>query len=253
MSWHSNARHLREDELGLTPARCVESAKAKVSSLSLSTTTMCWLLTTSSKRCGLARSGQYSAHGGGDIAGEFEVAPEPWTKSLWPLLALRDVRKPMWSNNPDDWYVLPCGAGLCVRATVGREYEALLRQQPRRRALDRIGSGLSSCGDSDLVLCSTHLGLGFGSFPELRLKHLIPAHRLKEDYLIRLVQETTTSGVLLHYFRSGVVPPNPDRLLEIGKYVFTFLREGRRQARREKAFHEARRRGIENVRRLSIQ
>jgi hypothetical protein len=250
LSWHSNARHLHEGELGLTPARLRGIRESRGDLLIFVDDDNVLAPDYLEQALWVGKEWPLLGAWGGDIAGEFEVAPEPWTKSFWPLLALRDVRRPMWSNNPDDGHALPCGAGLCVRATVAREYETLLRQQPRRRALDRIGSSLSSCGDSDLALCSTHLGLGFGSFPALRLKHLIPAQRLKEDYLIHLVRETATSAVLLHYFRSGVVPPNPDRLREMGKYVLTFLREGRRQARVEKAFYEARRVGIASVRRL---
>ena len=118
--------------------------------------------------------------------------------------------------------------------------------------LDRIGPGLSSCGDTALVLCSESLALGFGNFPALRLKHLIPRKRLQEDYLVRLMQEITTSALVLRYLRSGAVSPNPNRVNTIARYFFSLIRQGWRQARIYKASQDGVYLGVKIVRDLEL-
>jgi glycosyltransferase involved in cell wall biosynthesis len=247
LSWHSNARHLREDELGLTPARLRGIRESRGELLVFVDDDNVLASDYLEEAWRVAKEWPILGAWGGNIAGEFEVDPEPWTKPFWGYLALRDVERPIWSNNPDDWRALPSGAGLCARATVAHAYDALVRQQPSRRALDRVGSSLSSCGDTDLVLCGGHLGLGFGSFPLLRLTHLIPAYRLNEDYLVRLLLEMKTSALLLGYLRSGVISPRPPKLKEIARYVCTFVSQGRRQARIQKASQDATRISVEII------
>jgi len=57
-----------------------------------------------------------------------------------------------------------------------------------------------------MVLTACDLGYGYGIFVELRLLHLIHKGRLTEDYLLRLVEESTFSLSMLQARRNGAPP-----------------------------------------------
>jgi hypothetical protein len=57
------------------------------------------------------------------------------------------------------------------------------------------------------VCCSR--GLGVGIFPELKITHLIPQHRVSEDYIVRFAEGTCLSNFLLHYKWRHVIPQSP--------------------------------------------
>jgi hypothetical protein len=119
---------------------------------------------------------------------------------------------------------------MCVRLSVARAYAGQVSANPLRRHLGRTGQRLTSGEDNDLVRTGCDLGLGFGNFPELFLTHLIPARRLTLDYLIRLVEGIVTSGSLLQFYRSGVLPPEPGGLRTVVRYLLTWLTQDRRRA-----------------------
>jgi hypothetical protein len=116
--------------------------------------------------------------------------------------------------------------------------------------LDRIGSELSSCGDSDLILTSCDRGQGFGNFPELRLTHLIPESRVQPKYIIKLMQGNVASLILLRHFRTGDLPPEPSALQVWIRYALIHARRGRHQAWIYKASQEATCEGIRVARDL---
>jgi hypothetical protein len=63
-----------------------------------------------------------------------------------------------------------------------------------------------SAGDNDLAACACDLGMGVGVFKALRLTHLIPPARLREDYLEHLQESIAFSAVLMRSFRSTECP-----------------------------------------------
>jgi len=239
LSWHGSGRHVREDELGLTSARLHGIAEAKGDVLVFIDDDNVLAVDYLEKARVIAQEWPRLGAWGGMIVGEFEVPPEPWMTPLLGFLGIREFPGPIWSNNPDDWRAQPCGAGLCVRAGVARAYAAQIATQPWRRQLGRVGARLTSCEDSDLVQTSCDLGLGFGNFPRLALTHLIPAQRLTPDHMIRLMQGITTSGALLRYYRSGVLPQRPNRLKTAARYLLTMFTQDRHRALIYKASQEA--------------
>jgi glycosyltransferase involved in cell wall biosynthesis len=243
LSWHPLARHIREDELGLTPARLRGIAEARGELLVFVDDDN--VLDPDYLQTALEIDQEFPFLGawGGNIRGEFEAEPEEWVRSL-TIYLVREVSKPVWSNNPNDPGAGPYGAGLCVRRSVATAYAERLLFNPARRQLDRTGSKLSSCGDSDLILTSCDMGQGFGSFPQLRLTHLIPENRLQAEYLIRLKQGIEASVILLRYFRTGALPLEPSTLRTWLKYALIRARSGRRQARIYRASRQATREGI---------
>jgi hypothetical protein len=73
----------------------------------------------------------------------------------------------------------------------------------------RQGSALLCADDREISLVCCGCGLGVGVFPELQLKHLIPPHRVSEDYFIRLVEGTYLSNFLLDYKWRHIIPQSP--------------------------------------------
>ena len=104
---------------------------------------------------------------------------------------------------------MPNGAGLCVRKKVADYYFHLNASGKRDFVLDRVGSSLNSCGDFDLAACACDLGQGVGLFASMKLSHLIPAERMAEDYLLRLVEAIGYSAVILESFRPAAVSASP--------------------------------------------
>ena len=169
LSWHSNAAHVREDELGLTPARLRGISEARGEILVFVDDDNVLSSNYLENALEIARQWPLLGVWGGTIKGEFEVQPEPCVEPLLGYLCLREFSKPIWSNNAEDWRAQPSGAGLCSRAVVGKFYAEQLTREPLRRRLGRIGQSLSSGEDSDLIQTSCDLGFGFGNFPQLLL------------------------------------------------------------------------------------
>lgn len=137
---------------------------------------------------------------GGQCIPQFEVTPPEWTRPYWTWLAIKTVERDRWSSSALDSDSTPCGAGMCVRRSVVDAYLAKVKRDPRRAALGTAGRG---CGgeDTDLCLTSADIGLGTGTFRDLRLTHVIPKRRLDESYLLNFVEEATYTSLLLNHFQ----------------------------------------------------
>jgi hypothetical protein len=148
------------------------------------------------------------AWGSGSIQAEFEVKPsEPVIKFL-PYLALRETASPQWSNVASCWQAMPWGAGLCVRTPVAVAY----CQSCEGSSIEisgRSGSSPFSGEDKEIALTSCAQGSGFGIFPDLKLTHLIPRHRISEDYIVRMVEFTKLCDLLLDYKWLNIIPDSP--------------------------------------------
>lgn len=203
LSWHEHARFVREDTLGLTPARLRGIKEAAAPLLVfvdddnvLDTDYLAVALRVAADKPFL---GSWS----GACQPDFDAPPPPWLRRYWGHLALREVEHDLWSNQPRQSDTLPCGAGLCVRADVARHYLMLNQTGKRSFQLDRTGKSLISGGDQDLAACACDLGYGVGVIAALRLTHLIPAGRLTLDYQARLAEGIYFSAVILAALRGS--------------------------------------------------
>jgi glycosyltransferase involved in cell wall biosynthesis len=200
LSWHARARHVREDEAGLTRARLrgiAESVGDLVIFVDDDNVLDPEFLATS------AQIYQEKPHIGawsGQCLAEFDSRPPEWTRRYWGNLVIRELDRDRWSNLPLNAETMPCGAGLCVRRNVAATYARLHESGARQFLLDRVGTSLLSGGDNDLAACACEVGLGVGVFAALRLKHLIPANRLREDYLLRLTEGISFSTTILQWY-----------------------------------------------------
>ncbi|MBV8886760.1 MAG: hypothetical protein JO235_22580, partial [Chroococcidiopsidaceae cyanobacterium CP_BM_RX_35] len=126
-----------------------------------------------------------------------------------------------------------------VRQNVAEKYAELIRNDPKRAALDRKGKKLTSCGDTDLAFTACDIGLGTGLFKSLKLTHLIPANRLEESYLLNLVESLVYSHGLLDSFRNKI--PTLRSMSWRGK-LFQAYQDWKMNSR-DRRFAQAKRRG----------
>jgi len=202
ISWHPQAKILREETLGLTAARLRGIRESRGQLLVfvdddnvLDRDFLNIALHTMDDKPFL---GSWS----GQCCPEFETIPPEWTRRYWGNLVIREFERDVWSNLPRLSESMPCGAGLCVRREVAFHYVELHESGNRTFQFDRNGRSLLSGGDNDLAACACDIGLGVGLISSLKLTHLISRERLNEDYLARLCEGIYCSAVLLDHLRS---------------------------------------------------
>lgn len=237
LSWHPNARHIREEHLGLTFARLRGIQESVASTLVFVDDDN--VLDVDYLKLASKISEEWPMLGawGGQCIPEFEEQPPEWTKPYWWLLAIREFDRDRWSNLLDQYSTLPCGAGLCIRISVGQKYAEIIRTQPERSRMDRKGKLLTSGGDGDIGLTSLDMGLGTGVFTTLKLIHLMPKNRLQEDYLLKLREGEKYSAVLLDFLR-GKLPTNRPWFIALLRNSRRFLMDSR-----TRKFYDATERG----------
>ena len=201
LSWHPNARIVSEPQPGLTPARL--RAIAEVESELIIFVDDDNVLDSSYLRECMLIAQQFPCLGawGGQLLPEFEIPPAPGLEDLLEGLALRQFQQPRWSNY--DGSTCPYGAGLCVRASVAGRYAERAISDLIRRSLDRRDNSLMGGGDLDLAMTSYQLGMGTGLFPQLKLLHLIPKHRVERDYLYKICVGGIYAGHLVNFLHFG--------------------------------------------------
>lgn len=251
LAWHAAGRHVREEEMGLTPARLRGIAEARGRLLVFVDDDNVLDPTYLEQTERILRTHPNLGAFGGAVVGEFETEPGPWVEPYLGNLAIRDVLEPRWGNDPADRRTIPFGAGLCIQHQVAEEYGRQIASDPVRRKLDRSGASLASSGDTDMALTSCDLGLGMGNFPELRVRHLIPTGRLQEDYLLRLEHGITRSMIILRHIRYGYTPAMPDPIRVWVRRLSLHLTKGRRAAAFYLANREATREALLTVRELA--
>ncbi len=143
--------------------------------------------------------------GAGIIEPRFEVQPAPEMEPYLESLALRRIKKSLWSNHPQD-SVIPWGAGLVVSRVVAQAYAKSVEESPLKQKLDRSGTSLISGGDDEFTWVTCEAGYGKGLFTELSLIHLISAKRVTKDYLLKLAEAQAVSRVMLAHIHQ-VHPP----------------------------------------------
>ena len=198
LSWHPLGRHIREDELGLTPARLhgISEAKGKLVILVDDDNALAPSYIEEALR--IHREFPQLGVFGGSAEPDYESLPPKWMQSWLTAIALRHVDKAQWSNLPSDIGIGPFGAGMCVRREVAQWYAQGVESDRNRRRLSRVGASMSSGGDSDIVWSALILNYGIGLFPELSLIHFIPARRTEVSYLKRLVEGISESEIYLY-------------------------------------------------------
>jgi glycosyltransferase involved in cell wall biosynthesis len=241
-----HARVIRENTLGLTPARLHGIREAQGEILVFVDDDNILDPDYLERATAIGKANPHLGAWGGQSKPRFEQPPPEWTRRYWGSLVIREITRDTWSNLPYLHESMPAGAGLCVRRSVAQQYHELHDRGARPVMLDRAGQNLLSGGDNDLVCCGFDIGLGAGVFESLRLVHLIPPSRLEERYLLNLVEGIAYSIVVLRWFRPEAYPATFDRGWQ-GR-IADVVRLAR-MGRRERRFQRAVRRGEARARR----
>lgn len=217
LSWHPQARIIRENQLGLTFARLrgIKEAKGELLVFVDDDNVLAPSYCSVSKELALVHP-QLGCIGAGTIEPEYEVTPPAELLPHLAALSLRSVAKPVWSNIPGDNH-RPFGAGLIVRKVVAERYRQVVIGCQLRKQLGRTGAGFNSGEDEEFSWISCDLGLGKGLFPELKLQHLIAARRISREYLFRIAEGHGFSQALLAHLHhvETYYPPVPSTIANI--------------------------------------
>jgi|CZKV01.1.fsa_nt_gi predicted O-methyltransferase YrrM/glycosyltransferase involved in cell wall biosynthesis len=238
LSWHPHARHIREEELGLTPAR-LRGIKESTGELLvfvdddniLDENFIALCLKISAKH---PRLGTW----GGQLEPEYQGKLELPEKMYWNILAIRRVTADQIADDIGDYKSLPWGAGLCVRRDVAERYVIEVRANKVLRELDRKGAALGGWGDVMMVVVALKMGYTMGVLEELHLIHIIPAHRLTNAYILKLAEESDESKVLFDYYVLGKKSQPSNWRGEIGFFLHDL-----RKSSFERKISQANRRG----------
>ncbi|MFA5008203.1 MAG: glycosyltransferase [Candidatus Omnitrophota bacterium] len=201
LSWHPNARHCREEKLGIVFARIRAMQEAKADLILFVDYDN--ILNPDYIEKGLAKAKEWPIIGawGGQLLARFECEPPEWTRQYWKYLGIRKLDRDKWSNLIHQYESTPAGAGMFLRKPVWLHYLEIFKLEPKRAWLGTVGKTITRCEDSDLAFCACDIGLGTARFKELILTHIMPKERLQEDYMQKLIEGTVYSMVVLESFR----------------------------------------------------
>lgn len=203
LAWHPRARILREERLGLTPARLagVDATRGDVIVFVDDDNVLAprYLETVASIFASTPRCGAV----GGKALPEFDHEPPGWFNDIGIDLGCRDLGDEQlvasWTSasGADRRYpaFAPIGAGMAVRRQAIAPYVDAVRKDPSRLALDRRGRSLSSGGDNDIVMTVLSNGWEVAYDPRLQLTHLIPEERVSLEYLERMAHDSFVTWI----------------------------------------------------------
>jgi glycosyltransferase involved in cell wall biosynthesis len=208
LGWHPGARHIRETEAGLTPARLrgINESQGELLVFVDDDNILSSDYLELALEIGIERL--YLGAWGGQCIPEFEIVPPDWFVPFYGFLTISEFKTDRWSNYPlGTEHSLPCGAGMCIRKMVADSYVVNTNRNKVLRGLDRSGKLLLGGGDFDLAATAIDLNLGTGLFSSLKLVHIIPKARLQLEYLEELVAGARYSKVILFHHRG--IKQNP--------------------------------------------
>ena len=209
ISWHPMVRHIVENEIGVAAARRRGIREARTDLIVFVDDDNVLDKKYLTQAIGIGRDWPLlGAWGSGSIQADFEVKPSESVMGFLPYLALRETASPQWSNVASCLPAIPWGAGLCVRKPVALAY-CQSYERSSIQITGRAGSATLSGEDKEIALVCSTQGRGFGIFPDLKITHLIPRHRVSEDYIVRVVEGTRLSDILLDYKWLNITPASP--------------------------------------------
>jgi glycosyltransferase involved in cell wall biosynthesis len=244
LSWHPQARIIREEELGLTPARLRAIREAAADLLVFSDDDTVFDRNYLAEALRISREWPMLGAWGGQPTPQFESPPPDWTKPYLAMLGLCRTDGDCWSNHYDG-STCPIGAGLCIRRSVAVRYGDTLKASAQRLGLGRTGQDLLAGEDTDMCLTACDMGLGTGRFMSLKFVHLISSRRITLRYLLALREGMVFSHVILDSYRPQVFPQKP-LLRSLAGYLWRSIRGDRYERR----FQLAAWRGERKARRL---
>jgi glycosyltransferase involved in cell wall biosynthesis len=218
LSWHPRGRYIHEPQIGLSAARCRGVGESNSPLLVFVDDDNVLEPNFIRQALTIARARPKLGVWGGTVLAEFESEPTASVKKHIGYLAIRNRAKPCCSNSLSCQDAVPVGAGLCVRAVIAQAYVTQY-EQSKVKITGRSGTNLSGYDDFEICMIGCKMGFEIGTFPELRLLHLISSERVSEDYFVRLIGSTDYSGFLLDYKWHGTIPQSPLSLYRLAAFV----------------------------------
>ena len=204
LSWHPQGYHLREERLGLTPARLRGIGEARGDILVFVDDDLVLDSNYLSIAKQLLEERENIGAAGGQISGEFEGSVPEWVKAYFPFLAINEWGDTeAWTMSKNAKNTIPCGAGLVIRAQIAALYASRCIKSARK-TLGRRGKELSGSEDTDMIFTAIEKGFYVGYFPALKSKHVIPSERLKLSYIARLRRAGARSRFLLDFMNKDL-------------------------------------------------
>ena len=205
LSWHQNARIVREERLGLTNARLRGFAETSGEVIVLVDDDNVLAPDYLEHVVRIAREYPFLGAWSGALELELEPGCQEPASELRHLLCERQLSCDLWSNDSHNIRATPWGAGECIRRSVAEAYARNVAKEPRRRQLDLQGEQLVYGGDTDIAYAGLKMGFGMGVFESLKIVHLIPKSRCTEEYLLRNYEAHAYSEVLHHWVEYGTM------------------------------------------------
>jgi glycosyltransferase involved in cell wall biosynthesis len=244
LSWHGNAHCIREEELGLTPARMRGVREAEGDLMIFVDDDNVLAPNYLEAALELGRENKWlGAFGAATITPRYETEPDPRVRYYCGRLALRSDGQDLFVKLPQLSSAVPYGAGICLRKVVAEAWEAKKRSS-HGPMFGRKGTDLVSSEDLELSLMAVSCGYGYGIFASLTLIHLIPSRRVQLEYLLDLHEASTYSNDLLRrlYSQEQGRPPRKN-LKEVAMLVGCALKIGEAKGI-ERRFEWRRARGL---------
>jgi glycosyltransferase involved in cell wall biosynthesis len=243
LSWHPNGRHVREDELGLTPARSRGIRESRGDILVFVDDDTVPASNYLEQTLAIAEAWPFAGAWSGSVVPEYEKPLPEWVgNQVWRLNVI-SVKEDIWSNLRDP-NVVPAGAGLSCRRKVAEFYLEWLRQKPKSLSLGRKGGNLSGYEDIDISYCAVDLGMGTGRSTRLSMTHLIPTSRLTLEYFLRHAEGDAASLMLFRAIR-GFPVEKPKPITWLGSLRWFVHRVKERVPREQYEIQKAHQRGLE--------
>jgi glycosyltransferase involved in cell wall biosynthesis len=200
-SWNcANFRVVREERLGLTYGRVAGIRNSESSLLVFVDDDNVLAPDYLESANNIFGSAENLGVAGGIIEPEWcDAEPESWVSEFIGDFARRNfgdsaliASKVSHGNSIPEYF--PYGAGMVARRAALTNW---LAQADHSAITGRRGPELTSGEDLDIVLEALHSNWSVGYFPDLKLTHLIPGHRLRVAYLARLYHDSAKSWVHL--------------------------------------------------------
>ncbi|MGC8490400.1 MAG: glycosyltransferase [Syntrophobacteraceae bacterium] len=248
LAWHPKSFFVREDKIGLTPARLRGIRETQAELIIFVDDDNVLDTDYLEKSVEISQERPDLGAWGGRISPEFESSPPEWARAYPWCLGLREFERDQWACLPTESGATPYGAGLVVRRSIAETYAEKTCHGSLGYSLDRNGKSLTSCGDLDLALTSWDCRMGTGTFVRLHLTHLIPSSRLENGYLERWQEGNAYSTLIFEYIHGQSI--RPERTYE---RIFRTLRGLLWKRRFERIAYYAQQRGLRRARRYLIQ
>lgn len=243
LSWHPHARHIREEELGLTPARLRGITESTADTLVFVDDDAVLAPDYLEQALLVGHEWPFVGVWGGSSLPEYEKPVPDWCgNEVWRLNVVI-VKEDSWSNLREGFATVPAGAGMCARRAVCLRFLERCRSTTHAHALGRKGAGLSGYEEVDLAFCGLDMGLGTGKTTRLSLTHLIPASRITLDYFVRHAEGDAASLQLFRAIR-GLPVQKPTRSSLFLKLRLSLHYLLKRVPREIRLIHQAHQRGL---------